>query len=156
MMPHSYENFYKIIVQKIRDFEQENPSLPFSAIAQIEKSFNENPQTNWIKWIVTSNNDLSRHCKDNCSSDVVKRFHHLLAELLISQETSLTAPQLKAENIFVRDCILFKKYRFYSFPLIRKNAMRIENLAMYKTLNEANHSLRREAIGSSLAARRAG
>lgn len=118
-MPHS--------VDALTHFEQEYPS--FHLLADLKLLIQTKPELERIKWIININNNLAPDFRNDKSLTLWRSFHNLLADILF---TLTPSDKLDTKSRFIRDCILLKQHHFLSFPLIRKHAMPLENLAMFK------------------------
>lgn len=125
---------FKKLFEAVEHFEHQFPSHSFSFVDTLIDCFNINQNTDWINWIINTNNDLFRCFINDDSLIWLEPFHNLLAQLLIEYDTSVnTHHTLMPTSIFMRDCHLFRQYGFHPLPLIRKHISSTENMPMYKT-----------------------
>ncbi|MFJ1269239.1 hypothetical protein ACD661_11795 [Legionella lytica] len=98
--------------------------------------FNVNLNTDWIQWLIDTNNYLSRHYTDGLPDiEGVRSFHEVLAELLAGYDEEVNPDsdqELYKSSLYRRDILLLRQYNFQSFPLIKKQINPEENLPMCK------------------------
>ncbi|WP_058533923.1 hypothetical protein [Legionella saoudiensis] len=133
MNPSSITLFKKIFnavetfqIKEFRDFFLDN----------LMDQFNINVNTDWIQWLIDTNNYLPTHFTDVLPNiEGIRLFHEVLAELLAGYDeevNSNTNKELYKSSLYRRDILLLRQYNFQSFPLIKKNINSEENLPMCK------------------------